>query len=104
MGGIEGIVNMVTKVQNIMSQFNKVSPMLKMLFKGFGGAKVNAVNGRSPKPRKRKKSVVSRRQVKKSGPAKALPVKARPVKAPPVKTAHAKALPVKGLPPKRRKY
>jgi hypothetical protein len=73
MGGIEGIIGTITKVQSFMSQFSQFAPMIKMLWGSFsGGAAKGAIQstgGGTVKPKKRGKATV-KKSVKKSAPVK----------------------------------
>ncbi|NEW09406.1 hypothetical protein GK047_26030 [Paenibacillus sp. SYP-B3998] len=65
MGGIDGIIGTMGKVQKVMSSFQQMAPMMKVLFNSFGKGKVNASDSaiRDALPRKRnrrKKSASSR--------------------------------------------
>jgi hypothetical protein len=42
MGGIDGIVGTMTRVQKMVSSFQQMAPMLKLLMGSFGGAKAAA--------------------------------------------------------------
>jgi hypothetical protein len=44
MGGIEGIMGTMTKVQKFVGTFQQMAPMLKMLFSSFGGGKVKSAD------------------------------------------------------------
>ncbi|MBP1995805.1 aminotransferase [Paenibacillus eucommiae] len=59
MGGVEGIVGTMTKVQKVMSSFQQMAPMLKVLFNSFTGGKAKTAEkfryGKLPK-RRRKRS------------------------------------------------
>lgn len=75
MGGIDGIVSTMTRVQKMVSSFQQMAPMLKLLMGSFGGAKASskAVGGDDldglayPRRRRRKKS--KKRTVKNYRPA-----------------------------------
>jgi len=63
MGGIEGIMGTVSKVQGYMKTFSQMAPMFKILFSSFaGGAKVKAAKASGSK---RKKGTASRKSGKK---------------------------------------
>jgi len=71
MGGIEGIISTVSKVQGIMNQFNQVAPMFKMLFSGLGGSKAATTSETSSAVTKKR-----RKNTKKTG-KKPVPKKGR---------------------------
>jgi hypothetical protein len=52
MGGVDGIIGTMGKVQKFMGTFKQMAPMLKVLFNGFG-SKVKSTNGNYRKTRKR---------------------------------------------------
>jgi hypothetical protein len=64
MGGIDGIIGTMSKVQKIVGQFQQMAPMLKLLFGSFGGKAATKADLErlSPQPRRRVK--------KRAGPAR----------------------------------
>ncbi|WP_258525854.1 aminotransferase [Paenibacillus sp. YN15] len=57
MGGIDGIVGTMTRVQKMVSSFQQMAPMLKLLMGSFGAkAAANSVSKGKGYSRKRKKS------------------------------------------------
>jgi hypothetical protein len=72
MGGIEGIIGTMTKVQKFVGTFQQMAPMLKMLFSSFGAGKVKSAdlnfNDRPVRRRKRRRtqSSAKRRRSNKS--------------------------------------
>jgi hypothetical protein len=74
MGGIDGLMGHVTRVQKIIQSLQQLSPMLKLLMGSFGGAKATTArlsgdgltpvrknNRRAPAKRPIKKAVSRRR-------------------------------------------
>lgn len=70
MGGIEGIMNMVTKVNSMMKTFQQMAPMLKLLFGSFTGKA--ATTGAKSTQRKKGRSARTKRrsQYQRSGSSK----------------------------------
>ncbi|GGA07351.1 hypothetical protein GCM10008018_61370 [Paenibacillus marchantiophytorum] len=66
MGGIDGIIGSMGKVQKFMSTFQQMAPMVKTLFGSLGKGKVNASKDVEeifkPKRKRRKKSGAARRK------------------------------------------
>jgi hypothetical protein len=68
MGGIDGIVGTMTRVQKVVASFQQMAPMIKLLLGSFGGAKASAnslgsFDSDSYKPRRRAKK--GKRKLKK---------------------------------------
>jgi hypothetical protein len=61
MGGIDGIVGTMTKVQKFMGTFRQMAPMLKVLFNSFGG-KVKSTDGNLRRTRKQRPTQRKRRR------------------------------------------
>ncbi len=64
MGGIDGVLANVSKMQKLMGTIQQMAPMMKMLMSGWGAAKANAINKnnnlaeeltRMPRRRRRRK-------------------------------------------------
>jgi hypothetical protein len=53
MGGIDGIIGTMTKVQKFMGTFRQMAPMLKVLFNSFGKGRVKAANRKLRRPGQR---------------------------------------------------
>jgi hypothetical protein len=72
MGGIDGIVGTMTRVQKVVSSFQQMAPMLKLLMGSFAGAKASAksvggkYDGLAYPKRKRRKN--TKRTLKKRNP------------------------------------
>lgn len=66
MGGIDGIIGTMGKVQKFMSSFQQMAPMVKTLLGSIGKGKVNSSEDLEeifrPKPKRRKKSGSARRR------------------------------------------
>ncbi|UKS26588.1 aminotransferase [Paenibacillus sp. HWE-109] len=64
MGGIDGIIGSMGKVQKFMSTFQQMAPMVKTLFSSLGKGKVASedVEVFKPKRKRRKKSSTGRRR------------------------------------------
>lgn len=58
MGGIDGIIGTMSKVQKMVTSFQQMAPMLKLMFGAFGpkAATKNTGVGRSPAARRRRSS------------------------------------------------
>jgi hypothetical protein len=71
MGGVEGIIGTMTKVQKVMANFKQMAPMLKLLYNSFSG-KVKSTGGTLPRRRRkhRKKSGSIPRKSGKNNPAR----------------------------------
>ncbi|TXK83589.1 aminotransferase [Paenibacillus sp. N3.4] len=65
MGGIDGIIGSMGKVQKFMTSFQQMAPMMKTLIGSFGKGKVNSSDGLR-RNRKRRKKSSSRRNGKAS--------------------------------------
>lgn len=67
MGGIDGIVNTMTRVQKMVSSFQQMAPMLKLLMGSFGGGAKAASNSMSSggysetRPRRKKRTKTSKK-------------------------------------------
>ncbi|MEW9701930.1 aminotransferase [Paenibacillus sp. SI8] len=73
MGGIDGIIGTMGKVQKFMSSFQQMAPMVKVLLGSFGKGKVKSSDIEAVLPSKRKrrkKSATSRRKTGKSASIK----------------------------------
>jgi hypothetical protein len=76
MGGIDGIIGTMGKVQKFMSTFQQMAPMVKTLLKSVGKGRVKSAEDLeevfAPKRKRRKKSSSSRKRTSgnKSGPTK----------------------------------
>lgn len=62
MGGIDGIVSTMTRVQKMVSSFQQMAPMLKLLMGSFGGAKTASSTRKSSYKRKRSASRTGKRR------------------------------------------
>jgi hypothetical protein len=71
MGGIDGIVGTMTKVQKFMGTFRQMAPMLKVLFGSIGGSKIKSTDGirrtRKQRPIQRKRRRTSSTSRKRPG-------------------------------------
>jgi len=65
MGGIEGIMGTMGKVQKFVSTFQQMAPMLKVMFNSFGGGKVKSTDDDEfvnlPRRRKRRRGTRGRK-------------------------------------------
>ncbi|NOU99535.1 hypothetical protein GC097_05790 [Paenibacillus sp. LMG 31457] len=65
MGGIDGILGTMGKVQKFMSSFQQMAPMVKTIFGALGKGKVaseDAIEVFKPKRKRRKKSGTAKRR------------------------------------------
>jgi hypothetical protein len=67
MGGIEGIIGTMTKVQKVMANLRQMAPMLKLLFNSFGKVKSTRTVHNNLPLRRRKRRKKSGSAPRKSG-------------------------------------
>jgi len=65
MGGIDGIMGHVTRIQKVVQSIQQLSPMLKLLMNSFGGKAKTAELDGSPRSKRRRRTVKNRSTGKK---------------------------------------
>ncbi|TDF95491.1 hypothetical protein [Paenibacillus piri] len=67
LGGIEGIMSTVAKIQRIVQNVQQMAPMIKVLMDSFGKKKESTSEGTGRRKRRKRKGAAKRSKRKKSG-------------------------------------